>query len=81
MMSRHVHHQLQDLSTRVPQTTGQLAEGLYNVGPADHVTDVFFNTVRDGVVTGEELASQLGQVTKEGGEAACNINNLNNLHA
>lgn len=67
---------------------------------ATHVADVFFNTVRDGVVTGQQLAAGLGPitasakaagvsleemgalivgVTKEGGDAAQNLNNLNNL--
>lgn len=67
---------------------------------ATHVSDVFFNTVKLGVVTGQELASSLGPVTqsakaagvgidelgamiaavtKEGGPAAQNINNLNNF--
>lgn len=67
---------------------------------AAHVSDVFFNTVNAGVVTGQELASSLGPVTqsakaagvsldelggliagvtKEGGPAAQNINNLNNF--
>jgi TP901 family phage tail tape measure protein len=67
---------------------------------ATHVSDVFFNTVAAGVVTGEELAASLGPVTqaakaagvsldemggliagvtKEGGPAAQNINNLSNF--
>jgi TP901 family phage tail tape measure protein len=67
---------------------------------ATHVSDVFFNTVKLGVVTGQELASSLGPVTqsaksagvgidelgamiaavtREGGPAAQNINNLNNF--
>lgn len=67
---------------------------------AAHVSDVFFNTVNKGVVTGQELAASLGPVTqaaktagvsidelgamiaavtKEGGPAAQNINNLNNF--
>lgn len=71
-----------------------------SVADADHVSDVFFNTVRDGVVTGQQLATGLGPVTasakqagvsleelgalivgvtKEGGDAAQNLNNLNNL--
>lgn len=69
------------------------------VEDASHITDVFFNTVNRGVITGEELANTLGPVTqsaklagvsldelgalmagvtKEGGPAAQNINNLNN---
>ncbi len=67
-----------------------------------HVQDVFFNTIKAGVVTGPELAAGLGLVTqsakqaglsveelgafiagvtREGGPAAQNINNLNNLLA
>lgn len=66
----------------------------------DHIQDVFFNTVKNGVVTGEQLALNLGVVTqagknagasfdelgaliagvtKEGGNAAQNINNLANF--
>jgi len=67
---------------------------------ASHISDVFFNTIKLGVVTGPELAASLGPVTqsakmagvsldelgamiaavtKEGGPAAQNINNLNNF--
>ena len=67
---------------------------------AGHISDVFFNTIAKGVVTGPELAASLGPVTqsakaagvdlntlgamiagvtKEGGPAAQNINNLNNF--
>ncbi|HXI16059.1 MAG TPA: phage tail tape measure protein, partial [Chloroflexota bacterium] len=70
------------------------------VEDAGHVSDVFFNTINKGVVTGPELAASLGPVTqsakaagvsldelggliagvtKEGGPAAQNINNLNNF--
>jgi TP901 family phage tail tape measure protein len=73
-----------------------------SVDDASHISDVFFNTVKNGVVTGAELAGSLGPVTqaaksagvdldtlggliagvtKEGGPAAQNINNLNNLLA
>lgn len=73
-----------------------------SVADADHISDVFFNTIKNGVVTGPELAASLGPVTqsaknagisldvlggliagvtKEGGPAAQNINNLNNLLA
>jgi TP901 family phage tail tape measure protein len=138
---------LQDISTRVPQTAQQLADGLFNifssidvsfadgtrlleefsrgaiaaqtdaktfgtailgvlnayklsVADTGRVQDAFFNTVNRGVVNGQELARSLGvvtssalaagvaydemfaaivAVTKEGGEAAQNINNLANL--
>lgn len=138
---------LNEMSTRIPQTSAQLGESLYNVfssldvnaeqglalvekfaqgavgagtsaetfgtaamgvmnayglsvKDADHISDVFFNTVNKGVITGEELASSLGPVTqsaksagvgldelgamiaavtKEGGPAAQNVNNLNNF--
>ena len=138
---------LNDLSTKVPQTAGQMGDALYNVfssiettqsgalalvekfakgavgaqtdaqtfgtsvmgvmnayglavEDADHISDVFFNTVNKGVVTGDELAQNLGLVTqsakmagvpldtlggflagvtKEGGPASQNINNLNNF--
>lgn len=139
--------QLNEMSTRVPQTAVQLGEGLYNifssinvthaeglkllenfargataaqtdaktfgtavlgvmnayklsVEDAAHISDVFFNTVNLGVVTGEQLATQLGEVTqaaknagvgfdelgalivgvtKEGGNASVNINNLSDF--
>lgn len=87
------------------ETFGTAVIGVMNaygssVEDADHISDVFFNTVALGVVTGQELASSLGPVTqsakaagvsidelgaliagvtKEGGPAAQNINNLNNL--
>jgi TP901 family phage tail tape measure protein len=87
------------------QTFGTAIMGVMNaygtsVEDASHISDVFFNTVNKGVVTGQELAASLGPVTqsakaagvdintlgamiagvtKEGGPAAQNINNLNNL--
>jgi TP901 family phage tail tape measure protein len=87
------------------QTFGTSVMGVMNayglsVEDASHISDVFFNTVKVGVVTGQELASSLGPVTqaaksagvgidqlgamiaavtKEGGPAAQNINNLNNF--
>jgi TP901 family phage tail tape measure protein len=141
-----VYRELSDMQRRVPQTSKQLAESLYDVfssinatqeeglqlvekfgrgataavtdaktygtaivgvinaykkeiDDADHISDVFFNTVSAGVVTGQELASNLGivtqagknagvsfeelgaliaGVTKEGGNASQNINNLAN---
>lgn len=138
---------LNDMSTKVPQSSKELGDALYNVfssiettqtgalalvekfakgavgaqtdaetfgtavlgvmnayglavEDADHISDVFFNTVNKGVVTGSQLAGNLGLVTqsakmagvpldvlggfiagvtKEGGDAAQNINNLNNF--
>lgn len=87
------------------QTFGTAVLGVMNayglaVEDAAHISDVFFNTVNKGVVTGQELAYNLGPVTqsakaagveldvlggllagvtKEGGPAAQNINNLNNF--
>jgi TP901 family phage tail tape measure protein len=87
------------------ETFGTSVLGVMNayglsVDDASHISDVFFNTVNKGVVTGQELASSLGPVTqsakaagvgldelggfiagvtKEGGPAAQNINNLNNF--
>lgn len=70
------------------------------VDDVDHIMDVFFNTVNKGVVTGPELARNLGlvtqsgklfgatwdeigaaiaAVTRAGGPAFQNINNLHNL--
>lgn len=87
------------------KTFGTAVLGVMNayklsVADADHISDVFFNTVNAGVVNGQELASSLGTVTqaaknagvgldelgalivgvtKEGGEASQNINNLANF--
>lgn len=87
------------------KTFGTAAIGILNayklsVKDAAHVSDLFFNTVNKGVITGEQLASSLGPVTasakaagvslnemfaviaagtKEGGDAAQNVNNINNL--
>lgn len=87
------------------ETFGTAIIGVLNsygksVEDAGHVSDVFFNTVKLGVVSGEELAGNLGVVTaaakaagvdidqlggfiagvtKEGGPAAQNLNNLANL--
>lgn len=145
--TKQVTSELNDMQTRVAQSSAELARSLYNVfssidvsqeqalklveqfaqgaiaaetdaqtfgtavlgvlnayklstEDATHVSDVFFNTVKAGVVTGAELASGLGPVTaaakaagvsfdelggliagvtKEGGPAAQNINNLTNL--
>jgi TP901 family phage tail tape measure protein len=142
-----VFSQLNEISTRVPQSAKELGDGLYNIfssldvsqeqaiglvetfakgavgastdaatfgtaavgvmnayglaaEDAGHISDVFFNTVNKGVVTGTELAGNLGLVTqsaklagvdldslggfiagvtKEGGNAAQNMNNLSNL--
>ncbi len=89
-----------DANTFGTAIVGVLNAYKLSVADADHVSDVFFNTVKRGVVTGQELAANLGlvtqsakaaglgvdqlgafiaAVTKEGGSAATNINNLNNL--
>jgi TP901 family phage tail tape measure protein len=73
-----------------------------SIDDADKVSDLFFNTVKAGVVTGPQLAASLGPVTsaakaagvsqdelfasiaavtREGGDASQNINNLNNLYS
>lgn len=41
-----------------------------------HVEDVFFNTVKNGVVTGQELAQGLGFVTQGAKQAGLSINQL-----
>lgn len=86
------------------ETFGTAILGVMNaykleVEDAGHVSDVFFNTINKGVISGDQLASVLGNVsqaaknanvnfdtlgaliagvTKEGGEASVNVNNLNN---
>lgn len=73
-----------------------------NVSDAGRISDLFFNTVNKGVITGQQLSRELGQVTqtaknagvefelltvliagitKEGGPASINVNNLNNFLA
>lgn len=80
--------------------TGVLNAYKLDLSDAGHISDIFFNTVNKGVVSGQELAANLGLVTqsakgagvnfetlggliagvtKEGGSASQNINNLNNL--
>lgn len=87
------------------ETFGTAAMGVMNAyglttKEAAAVSDMFFDTINKGVVTGDELAASLGPVTqsakaagvawrdlgpmiaavtKEGGPAAQNMNNLNNL--
>lgn len=86
-----------DASTFGTAVLGVMNAYKLSVSDASHITDVFFNTVNLGVVNGQELATQLGEVTqsaknagvglnelgalivgvtKEGGEASKNINNL-----
>jgi TP901 family phage tail tape measure protein len=87
------------------ETFGTAAMGVMNAyglaaSDAAAVSDMFFDTINKGVVTGDELAASLGPVTqaakaagvewrdlgpmiaavtKEGGPAAQNMNNLSNL--
>lgn len=87
------------------KTFGTAISGVLNAykldtSEATKVSDVFFNTVNRGVVTGQQLAAGLGPAiaaakalgvsyeeafalivgaTKEGGDAAQNINNITNL--
>lgn len=114
---------LSDMSTRVAQSSGDLADSLYNVfssvevsqeqalmlteqfargavaaqtdaatfgtavmgvmnaygmsvDEAAHISDVFFNTVKLGVVTGPELAASLGPVTQSAKAAGVNLDEL-----
>ncbi len=86
------------------ETFGTAIVGVMNayglaVDDASHLSDVFFNTLKVGVINGEQLATGLGQVTqsaklagvnfdelgaliagvtREGGEASTNVNNLAN---
>jgi TP901 family phage tail tape measure protein len=89
-----------DASTFGTAVIGVMNAYKLSVADAGHISDVFFKTVQLGVVNGEELASQLGEVTqaaknagvnfdtlggliagvtKEGGSASTNINNLSNF--
>ena len=43
---------------------------------ATHVSDVFFNTVNKGVVTGPELAASLGPVTQSAKAAGVGLNEM-----
>jgi TP901 family phage tail tape measure protein len=88
-----------DTATFASALTGVLNAYKLSVNDAARASDVFFNTVNAGVVTGQQLAAGLGPlaqsakaagvsleelgalivgVTKEGGEASQNLNNLNN---
>jgi len=63
------------------ETFGTAVLGVMNayklgVGDASHISDVFFNTIRDGVVTGSELASSLGPVTQAARSAGVDLNTL-----
>ena len=86
------------------ETFGTAIVGVMNayglsVDQASHLSDVFFNTLKVGVINGQQLATGLGQVTqsaklagvnfdelgaliagvtREGGEASTNVNNLAN---
>lgn len=91
---------LTDAQTFGTAIVGEMNAFKTGVEQTDHLMDIFFNTVKVGVVTGQELATNLGLVaqnakvagvsveelggfiagvTKEGGTAAQNINNLANL--
>jgi len=118
---------LNEMQTRVPQTSQQIAAGVYNifssldnisqegatklaenfakgataartdtekfgtavigvmnayglgVESADHISDVFFNTVNRGVVTGEELATELGNVAKQAKQAGVSFDDLGGM--
>ena len=87
------------------KTFGTAISGVLNAykkdfSEAEKIADIFFQTVKNGVVTGDELARNLGAVvqpaknlqismgelgaliaavTKEGGAASVNINNLANV--
>lgn len=68
------------------ETFGTAVLGVMNayklsVADADHISDVFFNTVNAGVVTGQELASSLGPVTQAAKAAGVNIDELGGLIA
>ena len=68
------------------ETFGTAILGVMNaygvaVEDAGHITDVFFNTVNRGVVTGDELARQLGQVTQSAKLAGVSIDELGALIA
>lgn len=98
--SRGAVASMTDAQTFGTAILGEMNAFKVGVEQTDHLMDVFFNTVKTGVVTGQELAANLGLVTqsaklagvsveelggmiagvtKEGGPAAQNINNLNNL--
>ncbi len=68
------------------ETFGTSVIGVMNayklsVADTDHIQDVFFNTVKNGVVTGSELAGNLGLVTQSAKLAGVNIDELGALIA
>jgi TP901 family phage tail tape measure protein len=52
-----------------------------SVEEVGHIQDVFFNTVKNGVVTGAELAGNLGLVTQSAKNAGVNVDELGALIA
>lgn len=63
------------------ETFGTAALGVMNayglaVSDAQHISDVFFNTVNLGVVSGQELASSLGPVTQSAKAAGVSLDEL-----
>jgi TP901 family phage tail tape measure protein len=63
------------------QTFGTAIMGVMNayglsVDDASHLSDVFFNTVNKGVVTGQELAASLGPVTQSAKSAGVSVDEL-----
>jgi TP901 family phage tail tape measure protein len=63
------------------QTFGTAVLGVMNayklgVEDANHISDVFFNTINAGVVTGEELAASMGPVTQSAKAAGVSLDQL-----
>lgn len=68
------------------ETFGTAVLGVLNAyklsaGDATHISDVFFNTIKTGVISGDQLAKGLGQVTQQAKLAGVNIDTLGALIA
>ncbi len=58
---------------------GELNAFKLGVAETDHLMDMFFTTVKLGVVTGAELAQNLGQVTQAAKQAGIGLSEMNAL--
>jgi TP901 family phage tail tape measure protein len=89
-----------DMETWSTAVVGAMNAYGLSIKDVDHIQDVFFHAIKDGVVTGAQLAAGFGPiaqsarlagvdindaaaamvvVTKQGGDASQNLNDLNNF--
>lgn len=70
-----------DAKTFGTAVVGELNAFKLGIEQTDHLMDVFFNTVKLGVVTGAELAQNLGQVTQAAKQAGIGVEAMSALIA